>query len=216
MKTDAQLKTDVMEALRWDPAVTATEITVSAQDGVVTLSGSVPYYAEKHAAEHAAQRVEGVKAIAEEMEIAPSGVHKIGDPELAKAVVDSLRWHVWVPSHVQATVENGWVTLSGSVNWGFERVAAASALRYLSGLRGVVNNITLAPTLKPTSVKDSIEKALTRDASLSAGKIRVTADGSKVTLAGTVHSWHERHEAGSAAWSAPGVTDVVNNLTVSA
>ena len=143
MKTDAQLKSDVIEELRWEPTVTSSDIKVSADQGVVTLSGTVPHYAEKAAAERATQRVEGVKAIAEEMEVNLTGIHKRIDSEIAKVVVDSLRWHVWVPTNVQAIVENGWVTLSGSVTWGFQRNAAADAVRYVSGVKGVSNNITL-------------------------------------------------------------------------
>ena len=119
MKTDTQLKNDVTEELRWEPTVTLSDINVATHNGVVTLSGSVPHYAEKTAAERATQRVEGVKAIAEEMEVNLTGIHKRKDSEIAQSVVDSLSRHVWVPSHVQATVENGWVTLTGSVPWEF-------------------------------------------------------------------------------------------------
>ena len=142
MKTDAQLKSDVTSELLWEPTLHATDIKVSTKDGVVTLSGSVPHYAEKQAAERATQRVEGVKAIAEELEVNLTGVHKRIDTDIAQSVVEGLKWHVWIPNHVQAVVEKGWVTLSGEVTWGFQRQSAEEAVRFQSGVKGVSNNIT--------------------------------------------------------------------------
>jgi osmotically-inducible protein OsmY len=215
MKTDIQLKQDVTEEIRWEPTVTSTDIDVTAENGVVTLSGTVPYFAEKWAAERAAQRVEGVKAIAEEIEVNLFGEHKRNDADVAKAVVSALRWHVWVPKEIQATVEDGWVTLTGTTHWGFQRTSAESAIRFLSGVKGVTNSITLKPSVEPTAVKDSIEKALKRNAEVDAENVKVAADGGSVTLSGSVRSWDERTEIESAAWGTPGVTGVENTLTVS-
>ena len=214
MKTDEQLKNEVMEALRWESMVTACDIHVAAQHGVVTLSGSVPYFAEKGAAERAAQRVQGVKAIAEELDVDLHVDHVHTDTEIAETVANSLKWHVWVPNAVKATIERGWVTLGGEVNFEFERTAATDAVRYLSGVRGVSNNVTIKPAVQAEVVKDAIEKALKRDAEIDAEHVSVSTNRGKVTLTGTIRSWGQRQEAGAAAWNAPGVTEVQNNLAI--
>lgn len=215
MKTDAQLRKDVIEQLRLDPQVLADDIIVTAHHGVVTLSGTVPHFADKCAAERATQRVEGVKAIAEEMEVHLTGEHDRKDADVAAAAVSALSWNVRVPKHIVATINNGWLTLTGTASWGFQREAAADAVRYLSGVKGVSNGIILKPTAAPTAVKDAVEKALKRDAEVKAEQIIVSVDGGKVILAGTVGTWDEREEALVTAWNTPGVTQVDNHLAVS-
>jgi osmotically-inducible protein OsmY len=142
------------------------------------------------------------------------GPHQRNDTEIAEAAAQSIKWHVWVPIGIQTTVEKGWVTLQGEVSWDFQRKAAFDAVRYLPGVVGVSNDITVKPTVQPSAVKEAIEKALKRDAELDAEEIVVRTDGGKVTLSGNVHSWADRNDAGQAAWNAPGVTAIQNDLTV--
>ena len=215
MRTDFQIKNDVSEAILWDPTITSTSIVVAVSDGVVTLSGSVPYYSEKGAAEKATRHVSGVKAIAEELDVNLQGSHQRRDEDLAQSVVNALKWHVWVPHTVKATIEDGWVTLTGEVTWNYHRLSAENALEYLSGIKGIANDITLMAGMKSVAISDAIEKILKKDAEIDEKNINVTSEGGRVRLSGTVRSWNERDEVSTAAWSTPGVIAVDNDLVVS-
>ena len=214
MKTDAKMKNEIMEELLWDATIKSRDIVVRAHQGVVTLSGTVSNYAEKTAAELAVQRVSGVKAIAEELEVHGIDGQLRSDSQVADAVSRTLAWHVWVPSHILATVENGWVTLTGQAKWEYERNSAENAIEYLAGVKGVSNKIEVKPVLMPSEVKQSIEAALKRNAQVDAQNINVTIEKGIVTRTGNVRSWNERREVATAAWHAPGVTNVENLLTV--
>lgn len=214
MKSDSQIQSEVIQELRWDPSVKHEHIGVTVADAIVTLSGNVPSYVEKSVAEKAAQRVFGVKAVVEKIEVKLPGSDQRDDQEIAKAVVNQLKWNVQVPDElIKASVENGWVELSGEVEWAYQRAAAEKCVRSLTGVTGVFNKITLkAKKIQPEVIKKKIEEALKREAEREAQRIAIEVQGSKVILSGEVHSFAEMNFAKWAAWSAPGVTSIENKL----
>jgi osmotically-inducible protein OsmY len=219
MKTDAQIQKDVMQELTWDASVTHEHIGVAVQDGVVTLSGTVPSYIEKSAAEKAAQRIAGVKAVVEKIDVKLPGSLERDDQDIARAIIDQFRWHSQVPQDlVKVSVQNGWVDLSGEVEWDFQRNAAEAAVRGLLGVKGIVNKIALkARAVQPAVIKSKIEEALKRAAEREADRIGIEILGTRVILSGKVRSFAELRDVKGAAWSAPGVTSVDDHaLTIAA
>lgn len=215
MKTDSQVQEDVMDELKWEPILNASEIGVAVKNGIVTLSGSVETYSKKLAAERAAKRVAGVKAVALDIEVSLTSSGKRNDTEIAQAVINALKWNTQLPSEkIKVKVEDGWVTLEGQVEWEFQKNVARSSVENLFGVKGILNNISLLPQSKPTEIKQKITAALQRNATLDAEKIKVESSGNKVILTGTVRSWTEKMDAEEAACAAPGVTMVQNNLKI--
>jgi len=215
MKTDSQLQHDVIEELGWEASVNAAQIGVSVKDGIATLSGDVNSFGEKWDAEQAAQRVAGVRALAVDIRVNLLGSAKRSDADIARAVENILQWTSMLPlDSVKVLVENGWVTLAGEVDWDYQRRSATRAVRYLMGVTGVSDQIALKPAVSLSVVKDGIEAALRRHAKDDAKDITVQVRGTDVILSGTSHSWAESELARNAAWSAPGVRQVVNHITV--
>jgi osmotically-inducible protein OsmY len=215
-RTDAQIQTDVLAEFKWEPRVVPNEIGVAVKDGIVTLTGWVDSYTKRWAAEDAAHRVRGVKAVANEIEVRLSKADERIDADIAAAAVRALEWDAFVPvEKIDVTVSKGWVTLKGEVVWQYQKQDAERVVRRLNGVKGVNNLITVKTRLAPSELKKKIEDALVRTAESDAQRITVEVDGSKVILKGTVRSWAEKEEAERQAWAAAGVTSVDDRITIS-
>lgn len=215
MKTDSHLQGDVIAELKWCPSVDSAHIGVAAEHGVVTLTGQVGHYAEKAKAEAAAKGVYGVKGIANDIIVEPPGSSNRTDQDIAAAALNALTWNSEVPNDkVTVVVKDGWVKLEGKIDWQYQKDAAARCVHHLIGVKGVTNSLSLKPTAKWIDVKNKIEDAFRRNADLEARRISVQTNAGKVTLTGSVASFSERTEAAMAAWSAPGVTAVINDLVI--
>lgn len=216
MSDDTQLQSSVLAELKWRPSVDSAHIGVTADDGIVTLTGQVQHYTEKLAAGNAAKDVLGVKGIANDIKVEPEGSLKQSDKDIATAAIAALKWDYEVPDgKVKVVVNDGWITLDGTVDWQFQRDAADRCVRYLLGVVGVTNKISIKPSAKWIDVKTKIEDAFRRNADLDARRISVVTSDGRVTLTGTVRSWSERDAAVSSAWAAPGVTRVEDDLVIS-
>jgi osmotically-inducible protein OsmY len=213
--TDRDLKQHVENALEWEPSFDAADIGVTVDTGVITLRGDVGSYAAKSAAERVALRVYGVKAVANDLTVRLLTAFERTDTDIAQAAVTALIWNAAVPGNrVTVTVSNGWLTLNGTLDWQFQNEAAARAVRDLTGVKGVTNNIIVKPHVQAGDVQAKIEAAFKRSAEIDARRVSVMATGGTVVLSGHVRSWAERQEAERAAWAAPGVSQVHDRITV--
>lgn len=215
MKSDSQLQKDVLNELKWEPFLNASEIGVSVKNGIVTLSGQVSSYAKKLAAEKAAKRVGGVKAIAEDIQVGISPNYRKTDAEIAAVVLHALKWHAAVQEEkIKIKVEDGTVKLEGEVEWDYQRISAKTAIENIVGVKAVVNLITVKPRITPTDITQKINAAFIRSATIDSKKIAAEVYGSKVVLRGKVRSFAEKEDAEKAAWAAPGVTSLDSQLVI--
>jgi osmotically-inducible protein OsmY len=215
MKSDNEIQKDVIEQLKWEPFLNASQIGVSVKNGIVTLSGQVDTYSKKVLAEKTTKKVAGVKAIAEDIMVGISPSYKKTDTEIAEAVVNALKWHTMIPEDkVKVSVEDGNVKLEGEVEWEYQRNQAKTAIENLIGVRFVTNLVAVKPKVTPYELQLKINASFLRSANIDAGKISADVSGSKVTLRGKVRSFAEREDAENAVWSAPGITTVENKLVI--
>jgi osmotically-inducible protein OsmY len=215
MRTDSEIQRDIEDELRWDPSLDNNDIAVAVRDGVATLAGYVKSYLDKWHAERVASRVKGVKAIANDLNVKLPSSSERSDPDIARAAVDALKWNIAVPAdRIKVKVDKGWVTLEGDVDWHFQREAAERSIRSLTGVKGVLNLVTVRARPTPQDLKQKIKEALERGAQVDADRITVEVDGNKAMLKGTVRSYVEKRDAERAARNAPGITEVENKLTV--
>ena len=215
MKSDTQIQKDVMDELKWEPWLTASEIGVAVKNGIVTLSGQVDSFSKKLLAEKAAKRVVGVKAVAEDIHVGLSPSYRKTDAEIADAVLNALKWHTAVQEEeIKIKVEDGAVRLEGEVEWDYQRISAKSAIENLAGVQSVINLITVKPKIKASDIQEKINNAFIRSATIDAEKVTVEVSGSKVILNGKVRSFAEKEDAERAAWNAPGVISLESNLAI--
>lgn len=214
MKSDTDLYADVVEELKEDPSIDSSRIAIGVRDGIVTLTGTVPSYWQKMEAESVVKRVSGVRAVANDLTVEIPSEHQRDDVDIAAAAVQALSWHSELPDTIQVTVSNRVITLSGTVDWQFQKREAERAVKYISGVKGVINNIIIKETPKVADVRERIRKELERTVDTEANRINIETSDGKVILRGTVHSWYEDDAALRAAWSVPGVRSVEDHLVL--